>query len=49
MWLVKHSKAMTNAEKVRRGFAVDASYGICGYLTENMNHILRECYVAKQV
>ncbi|MBA0750815.1 hypothetical protein Gogos_002200, partial [Gossypium gossypioides] len=45
----KISWLLSNVERVRRGLTVDPSSTICGFHSEDILHILRDCDVAKDV
>lgn len=41
LWLVMHGRVMTNLERARRGFTIDAGCGICSDGIETIDHLLR--------
>ncbi|KAG8475469.1 hypothetical protein CXB51_032329 [Gossypium anomalum] len=47
-WNLKE-KLLTNSERVRRSIAQDASCHLCGYITEDILYILRDCSFAKEI
>lgn len=49
IWTALQGRLLNNAERVRRGFAVDSSCPVCGYHSEDILHILRDCTAAKDV
>ncbi|CAN1746335.1 Putative ribonuclease H protein At1g65750 [Linum perenne] len=48
LWLVYHERLLTNAERVRRHLSPDASCNRCGFMTESVNHVLRDCPIASE-
>ncbi|KAK5802901.1 hypothetical protein PVK06_030530 [Gossypium arboreum] len=40
---------LSNVERVRQGLAADSSCSFCGFHSEDILHILRDCAVAKEV
>ena len=49
VWLVAHDRIMTNANRVKRGFARDPSCAMCGSNEEDTGHVLRDCPGAQVV
>ncbi|KAL4335893.1 hypothetical protein GQ457_07G010770 [Hibiscus cannabinus] len=43
LWMVCHGRIMKNKERVRRHSMTDASCGICGHPSEDIDHVLRTC------
>ena len=43
LWLVFHGRVMTNAARFLRGLTEDPRCYVCGYVEENIDHILRRC------
>ncbi|KAL4273826.1 hypothetical protein GQ457_13G020550 [Hibiscus cannabinus] len=43
IWLVLKRRLMTNEERTRRRLTLDASCPCCGYISESITHILRDC------
>lgn len=48
LWLALQGKLLTNAERVRRHLTTDAACPACGWHTEDLNHVFRECPVARR-
>ncbi|MBA0585704.1 hypothetical protein Gorai_016471, partial [Gossypium raimondii] len=42
-------RRLNNVERVKKGLAVDLSCSICGFHSEDILHILKDCNVAKDV
>lgn len=49
LWLVFQGKILTNEQRVRRHLAVESSCSVCGWHSENIIHIVRDCGRAKEV
>ncbi|CAN1808083.1 Putative ribonuclease H protein At1g65750 [Linum perenne] len=49
LWLASHNKLMTNVERSRRRLTNDTSCSICGFQSEDLDHVLRRCPRAAQV
>ncbi|KAJ8434577.1 hypothetical protein Cgig2_008346 [Carnegiea gigantea] len=49
LWLVMQDAVLTNAVRVKRGFASDASCLICQVKIEDIDHMLRGCLIASDV
>lgn len=43
LWLVSHSKIMSNTKRVRRGFTTNEQCDLCLHPIEDVNHIFRKC------
>ncbi|KAK9028130.1 hypothetical protein V6N11_067944 [Hibiscus sabdariffa] len=46
LWLLCHSKILTNVERARRHMTNNSSCPVCAYPVEDIHHILRLCPVA---
>ncbi|KAL4308369.1 hypothetical protein GQ457_01G026590 [Hibiscus cannabinus] len=49
LWITLHNRNLMNAERYRRHLAPSAICDICGYHTEDMDHILRHCVTARGI
>ncbi|XP_073051702.1 uncharacterized protein [Primulina eburnea] len=49
IWLVRHGKIMSNAERLKRGFTTNGSCALCHYELEDVDHIFRKCEEAKKI
>lgn len=49
LWLILHSKVLTNAERFRRPMSPNAGCALCLGDVEDLEHILRNCPKAKEV
>ncbi|KAL4360714.1 hypothetical protein GQ457_04G022170 [Hibiscus cannabinus] len=49
LWITLHNHNLTNVERYRCHLAPPAICDICGYHTEDMDHILRHCVVARGI
>ncbi|CAN1153964.1 Putative ribonuclease H protein At1g65750 [Linum perenne] len=49
LWLPGHGRLLTNAERVRRHMASDASCSRCGHGSEPLSHTLRDCAFDSEV
>ncbi|CAN1144589.1 Putative ribonuclease H protein At1g65750 [Linum perenne] len=49
LWLAGHGRLLTNAERVRRHMASDASCSRCGHESESLSHTLWDCPFAREV
>ncbi|XP_019164336.1 PREDICTED: uncharacterized protein LOC109160503 [Ipomoea nil] len=49
LWLLRHKKLMTNVERKRRGFTIDARCINCHAYEEDVLHCLRDCAAAKEI
>ncbi|XP_039054285.1 uncharacterized protein LOC120196582 [Hibiscus syriacus] len=43
LWLIGRNRLLTHSERARRYMTMDASFPMCNYETEDINHILRFC------
>ncbi|GMP77627.1 hypothetical protein CsSME_00033839 [Camellia sinensis var. sinensis] len=48
LWTVRHGKLLTNYMRVKRGLTNDSTCPSCSGI-EDLNHLFRECYKAKDV
>lgn len=48
-WIALKQRLLTNAERARCGIAADPSCPMCGYESEDILHIIRDCTLAKEV
>ncbi|XP_050216415.1 uncharacterized protein LOC126667478 [Mercurialis annua] len=49
LWLAAKNRLMTNSERGRRHMTDETSCMICGYHTEDRDHVLRHCIFAREV
>ncbi|KAK8544663.1 hypothetical protein V6N13_045745 [Hibiscus sabdariffa] len=49
LWITLHNCNLTNAERYRRHLTPSAKCDICGYHTEDMDHILWHCVAARGI
>ncbi|XP_019172513.1 PREDICTED: uncharacterized protein LOC109167899 [Ipomoea nil] len=43
LWLMKHDRAMTNANRAKRGFTLNDNCWVCPTVVEDIEHVLRRC------
>ncbi|KAL4291966.1 hypothetical protein GQ457_14G024710 [Hibiscus cannabinus] len=49
MWLACHERLLTNMERRRHHMTSDSSCTVCGAVSETVDHVLRQCPLAKAV
>ncbi|KAL4283143.1 hypothetical protein GQ457_16G010650 [Hibiscus cannabinus] len=49
MWLACHERLLMNMERRRRHMTSDSSCTVCGAVSETVDHVLRQCPLAKAV
>ncbi|CAN1771034.1 Putative ribonuclease H protein At1g65750 [Linum perenne] len=49
MWLVAHNRLMTNEERARRHLTSSSECGSCAGVVESIDHVLRGCFIAREV
>ncbi|XP_019161388.1 PREDICTED: uncharacterized protein LOC109158023 [Ipomoea nil] len=49
IWMAKHKWLMTNIERKRRGFTIDARCPNCDALEEDVQHCIRDCTKAMEI
>ncbi|CAN1125418.1 Putative ribonuclease H protein At1g65750 [Linum perenne] len=49
LWLTAQGRLLTNKERMRRHLAASGECVACGGIDEDLNHVLRECIVAKSI
>lgn len=49
LWLARHCKLLTNAERCKRMFTDNPSCSLCGAVEENLLHTLRDCINSKPI